>query len=300
MSKPRIAILGAGIMGGGMASRLLQANFPVTIYNRNPVRAKPFIDLGAVWADSPRIAAERSDIIISMVADDIASKSVWLGENGAFAGATAKMVFVESSTASVSWIKELAIAAGSRKSNLLDAPVTGSKNQAASGELLFLVGGEEQALIRATPVLSTLGRAVIHFGPTGSGAMMKLINNFMSGVQAASLAEAVGLIHSSGIDAVKALEVLTNGAPGSPLIKLLSTRASAGDFTPNFELRLMAKDLKYAIDEGRRYNTKLHSAESALEIFNQAIAAGYGEKDFSAVIESVASLSNPAHESTEG
>jgi 3-hydroxyisobutyrate dehydrogenase len=305
MSKPRVAILGVGIMGGGMAARLLEAGFPLTIYNRNLQRAKPLVEAGAMLANSPREAAARSEIVISMVADDLASSAVWLGEDGALAGASSDTVLIESSTVSVSWINDLTIAAGDLRRNLLDAPVTGSKHQAASGELLFLAGGAEQALATAKPVLSALGREVIHFGPSGSGAMMKLINNFMSGVQAASLAEAVAFIQASGIDSRKALMVLTNGAPGSPLIKLLSARASAGDFTPNFELRLMAKDLKYALDEGTRHNTTLRTAASALEIFNQAIAAGYGEKDFSAVVGSISPLSpkdparNLLHKTTE-
>jgi 3-hydroxyisobutyrate dehydrogenase len=108
----------------------------------------------------------------------------------------------------------------------------------------------------------------------------------MSGVQVASLAEATALIHASGLDHDKAIAVLTNGAPGSPLVKLLSARAKAGDFTPNFILRLMAKDLAYAIKEGSDCQIDLKTAAGALAVFQQAIANGYGEQDFSAVIES--------------
>jgi 3-hydroxyisobutyrate dehydrogenase len=108
-------------------------------------------------------------------------------------------------------------------------------------------------------------------------------------VQAASLAEATAFILASGLDHDKALAVLTNGAPGSPLVKLLSARAQAGDFAPKFILRLMAKDLSYAIEEAGRQQIDLHTAAGALAVFQQAVAAGYGEKDFSAVIESAAS-----------
>jgi len=171
---------------------------------------------------------------------------------------------------------------------LLDAPVTGSKSQAAAGELRFLVGGSDAGLEIARPVLAALGNDIVHFGPTGSGAVMKLINNFMSGVQAASLAEATAFILASGLDHDKALGVLTNGAPGSPLVKLLSARAQAGDFAPNFMLRLMAKDLSYAIEEARGQQMNLQTAVGALAVFQRAMADGYGEKDFSAVIESAA------------
>ena len=274
-------------MGSGMAGRLLAANFPLTIYNRNRDKAAPFEKGGAFVAGSPREAAARAGVVIGIVADDVASRSIWLGENGALAGAAPGTVLVESSTLSVGWVKELAAAAAARKCELLDAPVTGSKPQAAAGELLFLVGGSAAALEKVRPVLAAMSRDAVHLGPTGSGALLKLINNFMCGVQAASLAEATALISRSGLDRAKALTVLMNGAPGSPLVKTLTARASAGDFTPNFVLRLMAKDLAYAGEEGAQHHLTLRTAAAALAVFQQAIAEGYGEKDFSSVIESL-------------
>lgn len=287
MDKHRVALIGLGLMGSGMAGRLLAAKFPLTIYNRNRAKAAPFEKAGAFVAGSPREAAARADVVISIVADDVASRSVWLGEHGALAGAAPGTVLVESSTLSVGWVTELASAAASRQCELLDAPVTGSKPQAAAGELLFLVGGSAAALETARPVLAAMSRGLIHLGATGSGALLKLINNFMCGVQAASLAEATALISRSGLDRAKALEMLMNGAPGSPLLKTLNARASAGDLTPNFELRLMAKDLAYAGQEGDRNGVKLETAAAALGVFQRAIAAGYGEKDFSSVIEAL-------------
>jgi 3-hydroxyisobutyrate dehydrogenase len=287
MEKQRVALLGLGLMGSGMAGRLLAANFPLTIYNRNREKAAPFEKAGAAVAASPREAAAQADVVIGIVADDVASRSIWLGENGALAGAAAGTVLVESSTLSVGWVKELAAAAAVRKCELLDAPVTGSKPQAAAGELLFLVGGSAAALQQARPVLAAMSRDSVHLGPTGSGALLKLINNFMCGVQAASLAEATALISRSGLDRAKALTVLTNGAPGSPLVKTLAARASAGDFTPNFVLRLMAKDLAYAGEEGAQHHVTLRTAAAALAVFQQAIAEGYAEKDFSSIIEAL-------------
>lgn len=286
MSKPRVAILGLGIMGAGMAHRLLLQGFSMAVYNRNAERAKPFTHSGAFIANSAAEAASKSDIVISMVSDDNASRAIWLGDKGALAGATAKQVLIECSTLSVNWIRELAAAASQRGCELLDAPVTGTKPHAASGELVFLVGGPNEALEKAKPVLSVLGRDVVHFGATGSGALMKLINNFMCGVQAASLAEALSLIKAGGLNQEKAIGVLTNGAPGSPLVKVISTRAAAQEFAPNFELRLMAKDLKYADQESQHLrNDHLENAVAATKIFEKAIAAGYGDKDFSAILE---------------
>ena len=192
---------------------------------------------------------------------------------------------IECSTVTVDWIRELAAAATHRKCELLDAPVTGSKNHAAGGELLFLVGGSEAALQKARPVLTPMSRAIIHTGPLGSGALFKLINNFMCGVQAASLAEALALIEKSGLDAAKGFDILANGTPGSPLVKTLWPRMAAHDYTPNFPLRLMTKDLTYSLKEAGQHGVRLNMVATALENFKNAIAAGYGDKDFSAIVE---------------
>jgi len=272
-------------MGAGMAGRVLTAGFPLAVYNRNPEKTAPFAKAGAFVARTPRDAAARADIILSMLADDNACRAVWLDKDtGALAAAAPGTWLVESSTASVAWIHELAAAAKKRECELLDAPVTGSKPQSAAGELLFLVGGSAEALAAVRPVLAVMSRDVLHLGPIGSGATLKLINNFLCGVQAASLAEAMALLTASGLDKEKSVAVLTAGAPGSPLVKILTSRAAANDFTPNFVLHLMAKDLTYAREEGARHGVAMNTASPAIADFEKAIAAGYGEKDFSAVI----------------
>jgi 3-hydroxyisobutyrate dehydrogenase len=292
MSKPTVAILGLGIMGSGMAQRLLSAKFPLTVYNRNREKSIPFADAGAFIAASPRDAASRSQIIFSMVADDSASRAVWLGDNGALTGVSPGSVLIDSSTLSVGWVKELETAAAQRGCEFLDAPVTGTKPHAASGELLFLVGGSADALDAARPVFSVLGRDVVHLGPTGSGALMKLINNFMCGVQAASFAEAVSLIDAGGLDRGKAVSILSGGAPGSGIVKRIAERIATNDFTPNFALRWMAKDLAYALDSASRNRVALQTASAALSVFKRAIADGLGDEDFSAVTKSPKRQSN--------
>ena len=283
MSKPHVAILGLGIMGSGMANRLLSANFRLAVYNRNREKSAPFASAGAFVANSPREAASRSQIILSMVANDDASRDVWLGENGALNGARPNSVLIESSTLSGNWIQELASKAAERGCGFLDAPVTGTKPHAASGELVFLVGGSTETLDAARSVLTVLGRDVVHLGPTGSGALMKLINNFLCGVQAASFAEAVSMIDAGGLDRAKAMSILTGGAPGSGIVKRVAERVATNDFTPNFALRWMAKDLGYAVREASSEGISLQTAAAALAVFQKAIAEGYGDEDFSAV-----------------
>jgi 3-hydroxyisobutyrate dehydrogenase len=279
-------------MGSGMARRLLSANFPLAVYNRDRAKCIPFAAEGAFVAGSPREAASRAQIILSMVADDTASRHMWLGDNGALAGISPSSVLIESSTLSIGWIKELESAAAQLGCEFLDAPVTGSKPQAESGELLFLVGGSADALDAARPVFSILGRDVVHLGPSGSGALMKLINNFMCGVQAASFAEAVSLIDAGGLDRDKAVSILTAGAPGSGIVKRVADRIATHDFTPNFALRWMAKDLAYAVGSASARGIPLRTAAAALSIFQDAIDDGHGDEDFSAVTKLPATRAN--------
>jgi 3-hydroxyisobutyrate dehydrogenase len=286
MSKPSVALLGLGLMGSGMAGRLLQAGFPLSLYNRNREKCLPFP--GAFIASTPREAAARSQIVLSMVADDNASRAVWLGENGALSGAAPGSLLIECSTLTVDWIQELANQAAERSCQFLDAPVTGTKPHAAAGELLFLVGGSAQALDAARPVFSVLGRDSIHLGPTGSGALMKLVNNFICGVQAASFAEAISLIRAGGLNLAGAIAILNAGAPGSGITKRVADRMTANDFSPNFALRWMAKDLGYAVEVGADKGVRLQTASAAIAVFQRAIAEGHGDEDFSAVTKSAA------------
>ncbi|MBL9202950.1 MAG: NAD(P)-dependent oxidoreductase [Opitutaceae bacterium] len=285
MNTPRIAFLGLGIMGGGMARRLLGAGFPVAVFNRNPARSAALAAAGAHPVSTPREAATGADVVICMVADDAASRAMWLGADGALAGARKGAVLVDSSTLTITWVKELAAAAQSRGCDFLDAPVTGSKLAAAGGELNFLVGGDAAALEKARPVLAPMSRSIVHLGPTGSGALIKLVNNFVCGVHVVAIAEALDWVERSGLDRAQALEFLLAGASGSPIAKTVAARMAAPDYTPHFFLSLMTKDLGYAVQERAAAGGKLATAQAALEVFRRAIAAGHGDKDMAAVVE---------------
>src|SRR4029077_9555380 len=154
--------------------------------------------------------------------------------------------------------------------DLLDAPVTGSRQHAADGQVLFLAGGDPAAFERARPVLLAMGRGAVLLGPSGSGARMKLVNNFMCGVQAAALAEAIALIEKSGLDADKALTILMEGAPGSPLVKTLAARMRDRSYDVHFALTLMRKDLSYAMSDAARLGVPLATAAAARDDFDRA------------------------------
>jgi 3-hydroxyisobutyrate dehydrogenase len=285
ISNARIAFLGLGIMGSGMARRLLSAGAQLTVFNRSRERTQPLAAAGARIADSPRGAAADADIVFSMVADDAASRWMWDGDAGALAGARRGTVLVESSTVSVARIAELSEAASRIGCDFVDAPVTGSKMQAAAGELVFLVGASDDNLARIRPALDAMGKTIVHLGPVGSGALVKLINNFLCGVQAASLAEAIAVIEHSQLDRDRAIGAIVNGSPGSPVMKTLASRIMADDYSPNFYLHLLAKDLGYAIAEGESRGVPMATAATALGILQSSIARGDGDKDMAAVVE---------------
>jgi 3-hydroxyisobutyrate dehydrogenase len=280
-----VAILGLGTMGSGMAANLLKAGFSLVVYNRTAAKAQALVDAGARLAATPAGAAKGASVVISMLADDAASREVWLGKDGALEAAGKDAVLIESSTVSPAWVAELEARAAQHGVELLDAPVTGSRMQAAAGQLSFLVGGSDRALEAVAPVLRAMGKEIVHLGPLGSGAKLKLINNFLCGVQIASLAEGIAWIERSGLDREKALAFLKTGAGGSPLIGAISTRMVDHNYAVNFLLRLMAKDLQYAQNEAERCDVDLTTAQTARGLFEAAIAKGFGEEDMSSVIE---------------
>jgi len=270
-----------------MSRRLLAAGFPVTVYNRRVDRAAPLVAAGATGATSPRAAVAGAELVFAMVADDAASRAVWLGADGALAGVVPGAVLVECSTLTVGWVRELGTAAAAAGCPLVDAPVTGSKAAAAGGELNFLVGGTAADLARIRPALDAMGRSVTHLGPAGSGALVKLVNNFLAGVHVAAFAEALTWLERSGVERDPAVKLLLEGAAASPVTKVVAARMLAGDFTPNFLLRLMTKDLGYAAAEAAGQGVDLAAAAPALARFRAAIAAGQGEQDMAAVVEAV-------------
>lgn len=274
-------------MGAGMAKNLLKAGFAVAVYNRTRAKAEALEAGGAHVAASPAEAARDADVVLSMLSDENAARAVWTGADGALTHAKAGAVLIESSTVTPKWIEELGERAGRRGLRLLDAPVTGTRPHAESGQLTFLVGGDAAVLESVRPVMAAMSKDIVYLGPSGSGARMKLINNFLAGVQVASLAEGMAWIERSGLHREQALNVLKNGAPGSPLVATISSRMLEENYDVNFLLSLMDKDLRYAAADAASLGVELRTSYSAEARFADAIQAGHGEKDMSAVIEPV-------------
>jgi 3-hydroxyisobutyrate dehydrogenase len=280
-----VAILGLGTMGMGMAKNLLKAGFTVHAYNRTRAKAEPLEAEGAYIHDTPADAACNADIVIAMLSDDNASRAAWTGSQGVLIAAKAGALLIDSSTITPAWAEELGGLAKARNLEFLDAPVTGSRAQAEGKQLSFLVGGDSKTFQRALPAFEAMGQSAIHFGPVGSGARMKLINNFLCGVQVASLAEAVVWIERSGLNREQALEFLKQAAPGSPLLRGVAGRMVEATYGVNFFLSLMKKDMNYAQADAKTLGVELKTASTAEARFQDAVRAGFGEKDMSAVVE---------------
>lgn len=288
----KVGFLGLGIMGSGMAHNLLKGGHTVSVYNRTRARADKLQESGATVADSPRQAAHEADLIVSMVADDVASRQVWLGTDGALDAAKPGAILIESSTLTPKWIQELAAQAQARHCEFLDAPVVGSKPQAEKGELGFFVGGDTATLDKARPYLDLMGTAVHHLGPNGTGAMMKLLNNLVGGVEMTVLVEATALAEASGMDMDQFVKVLLAGPASPGLFPRKLPQLLARDYRAAFSLKLMHKDMTYALAEGAAYDIPMPTVAAAREIMRMAIAQGRGDEDVMALRE----LIQPARE----
>ncbi len=240
-----IAFLGLGAMGSRMALNLQAAGYALRVYNRDRAKTRPLADKGAQACDTPAAAVQGASYVVSMVADDVATRAVMLGTDGAVAAATAGTIIVDSSTNTPAMAREVAQAAAARRVQYLDAPVSGSLAQAQGKELVFMVGGDKVAFERAQPVLAAMGRMAKYMGASGTGATIKLINNMLSGAATAATAEAVMIAEAAGLDRAATLEVLGEGAAGSRLMKTRMPKMFNRDFAPQFQLQLMEKDLRY-------------------------------------------------------
>jgi 3-hydroxyisobutyrate dehydrogenase len=244
----RVAFIGLGRMGHGMAGRYLDAGFTVTLWNRSRAKAEDLVALGAHWATSPGDAAIDADAVVTMVADDEASRAVWLGEDGAAATMKAGTLAIECSTVSYSHALQLSRELHARGLIYLDCPVTGLPDAAASGKLTLLVGADAADLDKARPFLAPLSTIIRHFGEVGTGTVYKLINNLMGAIQIAGIAEGLAIAEQAGLDMKLVLEAIENGVAASPQVIRHSKRMAARNFEgATFTAALRHKDAAYAV-----------------------------------------------------
>src|SRR3981081_3759949 len=244
----KVAFIGLGRMGHGMAGRYLEGGFTVAVWNRSRSKADDLIARGARWAGSPADAADGADAVVTMVADDEASRAVWLGKDGAALTAKAGTLAIECSTVSYQHALDLARELRGRGLIYIDSPVTGLPDAAASGKLTLLVGAEPADLELARPYLAPLSTTLRHFRPVGTGTVYKLINNLMGAIQIAGIAEGLAIAEQAGLDMKLVLEAIETGVAASPQVIRHSRRMAARDFADaTFTAALRHKDAAYAV-----------------------------------------------------
>jgi 3-hydroxyisobutyrate dehydrogenase-like beta-hydroxyacid dehydrogenase len=244
----RVGFIGLGRMGHGMAGRYLEAGFSVAVFNRSKAKAEDLVARGGRWAASPADAATDADAVVTMVADDAASREVWLGKDGAAATMKAGTLAIECSTVSYDHAIHLSRELRGRALTYIDCPVTGLPDAAASGKLTLLVGADLADLEEARPYLTPLSTTIRHFGAVGAGTVYKLINNLMGAIQIAGIAEGLAMAEQAGLDMKLVVEAIETGVAASPQVIRHSKRMAARKFEgATFTAALRHKDAAYAV-----------------------------------------------------
>lgn len=287
---PTLGFVGLGAMGSRLAGRLLAAGHDVYGTNRSPDKAAPLVERGLRWRDTPRDVAEAADIVFSMVTDDAALEAVASGPDGILAGLTPGTLYVDMSTVSPGKSRQLAEQARAAGAEMLDAPVSGSVPAAEDGTLSIMVGGPEDGFAQVEPVLRNLGSTVTRIGGNGSAVLMKLAVNLSLAEQTLAFSEGVLLAGQGGIDPRLAVDVLMGSAVGSPMLKSRGPLVLDLPEQAWFDVALMRKDLRLALDAAGDLDVPLPSAAVANEVFTAAGAMGYEQQDIAVVYEVLAEL----------
>jgi len=274
-----VAFIGLGAMGSRMATNLHAAGIALRVFNRDKAKAKPFADKGIEVADSIAAAVKGADFVVSIIADDAATRDVMLGDKGVVASAAKGTIVLDSSTNSPAMAKEVAAAAAKKGIVYLDAPVSGSLAQAQGKELVFLVGGDQAAFDKAQPLFSVMGRMARRIGDTGAGATLKLINNMISATLTAALVEAAMTAEAAGLDKDAAVEILSEGAAGCRLTKTKLPKMLKRDFAAQFQIALMDKDVRYYLSMAQDLDVPTPVASAVRAQYQGARRAALGALD---------------------
>lgn len=285
-----LGFIGLGVMGSGMVKRLLNAGHSVTGYNRTKSKAYKLLDAGMTWGDSPRAAAEKADVIFSMVTDTAALQAIADGSDGVLAGLRAGKIYVDMSTVSPAASRALANQVAAKGAQMLDAPVSGSISTLEEGKLSIMVGGDPGAFERVKPILQDIGPKVTYVGGNGLAVSMKIATNLSLAVQMLAFSEGVLLAEKSGIRRETAVEVLLNSVIASPMVKYRGPFILKMPEEAWFDVGMMQKDMTLALELGRQLDVPLPTTAVTSEFLTAARAMGFAEKDFAIVFQVLAQM----------
>lgn len=279
-----IAMLGIGRMGRAIGERLLDQGHRLTAWNRSPAKTEPLVARGARSAATPAEAVAAGEVVVSLLTDAAAIVTVYDGASGALSGQVAGKLFIEMSTVRPETEIGLARRVRERGAALIECPVGGTVGPARDGKLLGLVGGEPADVARARPLLEQMCRRVEHVGPVGAGASMKLAINLPLLVYWEALAEALTIARTAGLDPVRLMDIMadTSGAPAILKLRggaIASALAGTKLGPAHFNIDTIRKDLRTMIEEARSLGAALPAAQATLAAFDEASAAGLGDRD---------------------
>ena len=281
--KPRVGLIGLGLMGAPMGANLLKAGFPLTVWNRTAAKSQKLAAQGASVADSPRDVASQVDVLFTIVSDPPALEEVLWGKEGALCALKKGTVLVDSSTVSPALARRMSKACADQSVDFLDAPVTGGTWGAEKGELVFMIGGKKETLDRVEPVLQAVGKRFFLLGPNGAGQTVKLAMNLILALEVQALAEGLELVTSSGVEPSKLLEVLQSSMGRAPVLDVKAPVMLKRDFTPSFPLRLMHKDIRLAMELAKENGIELPAGAAAYQAYSAVKAAAKSDVDYAAI-----------------
>jgi 3-hydroxyisobutyrate dehydrogenase-like beta-hydroxyacid dehydrogenase len=283
---PRVGFLGLGIMGSRMAANVRRAGFELAVWTHTPGKAQRWAkEHDATPFATPAEVAANSEIVVSMVVDGEQVASVLLGPDGVVGGAKEDLLCVDMSTIAPTDTRRVGAALAQRGIRMLDAPVTGSSPRAEAGTLTIMVGGEQRDFERARALLEGMGELIVYVGELGQGEMLKLINNALGAANAAALAEALLLAKATGVDLDAFEQVCSAGSGASAQLTLKAGAMRSHDFTTLFKTAHMLKDVRLCLEEAQAAGVPFPAAGHARGLLSAAMGRGYGEEDYSSLIE---------------
>jgi len=288
----RIGFIGLGAMGKPMTRNLMKAGYPVNVLTRTRSRIGDLLADGAVWCNTPKEIAQKSDVVITMLPDTPDVEQVFGGKDGVFDGARPGMLLIDMSTVSPIAVRKLAREAEARGCDFLDAPVSGGDIGAQNGTLSIMAGGGESAFQRAMPVFQAMGKTILLIGDSGAGQITKAANQILTSITTEAVAEALVFAAKAGVDPAKVRQALMGGSASSRILETHGKKMIERNFKPGFRMRLHRKDLDITLDAGKAYGAALPVTAQVRELMTETLNDGQGDMDNSSFLLLLEKLSN--------
>jgi len=288
----RVGFIGTGLMGRPMAKRLLDGGYALTLWTRTAEKARPLLEAGASWADSPKAVAQASDVVITMVTDSKASEEVICGRNGVLEGGHPGLILIDMASIAPEVSRSISIRVKDKGIPMLDAPVTGNPKVASEGKLGIMVGGPKETFEVCLPIFEKMGVKIVYVGGNGTGTTLKLINNLILGIAIQAVAEAFALAKKVGIDPQKVIEITSVGGARTGAMETRGPRMARHEFSPHFSTDNMYKDLSSVMKLAEEAGVSLPATAISTEMLRAAKSQGKGDLDSCVVMTVLESLAN--------